>query len=120
MAGGDPERGSALSFTITLNEHGVAVPADGPLADDLRSLYADLFGREPGAVTVDTVVIEEGRWFTAGDPSHASIVQASVPAGTEAAARTALLTGICDRWEAHTGASADDILAVALDGPGAG
>lgn len=81
----------------------------------LAQVAVDHFALPPTAVTVEFTEIADGRWFTAGRPSEASMVLSSVPAGTSQAMREAVMADICSVFSTATGTRYDDIMVVAAD-----
>jgi len=84
----------------------------------LRRLYAEHFGLAPSGLRVEFIEIAAGLWYTAGEPSRASMVLGSVPPGTPQDVRVALMDEIARMFSAATGAPYDDVMVVAADRAG--
>jgi phenylpyruvate tautomerase PptA (4-oxalocrotonate tautomerase family) len=96
--------------------NGSLAPAGRQAVEDgLRRLYAERFGLAPQSLRVEFTEIATGLWYTAGEPSRASMVLGSVPAGTPQAVRVALMDEIAKMFSAATGAPYDDVMVVAAD-----
>ena len=92
---------------------------DQPTRDRVGAALAELthgrFGTPAASVSVEFTEIAAGRWFTAGEPSEASMVLGTVPAGTSQAEREAFMAEICRAFSDLTGADHDKIMIVAAD-----
>ena len=84
--------------------------------DALGLVAADHLGLDPSAVTVEFIVVPEGRWYTAGEPSRASMVLGTVPPGTTQETRVRVLEAMARSFAEATGAEFDDVMVVAADG----
>lgn len=82
---------------------------------ELERVTAAHLGRGIEEVTVEFVQVEPGSWFTAGEPSTASMVLGSVPLGTTQQVRTELMSEIADMFSAATGSDHMDVMVVAAD-----
>jgi hypothetical protein len=96
--------------------NGSLAPAGRQAVEEgLRRLYAERFGPAASALRVEFTEIAPGLWFTAGEPSRASMVLGSVPPGTPQPVRVALMDEIARMFSAATGAPYDDVMVVAAD-----
>lgn len=86
------------------------------VVDGLRRLTAERFG--DGEVAVEFIEIPEGRWFTAGEPSRASMVLGTVPAGTPQDVRVAVMDSIARLFADATGVDYHDVMVSAPDRKG--
>ncbi len=86
------------------------------VTDGLGRLNAERFG--VAEVAVEFIEIPAGRWFTAGQPSAASMVLGSVPAGTPQDVRVELMDAIARLFSAATGTAYHDVMVVAADRKG--
>ncbi|MGD9749879.1 MAG: hypothetical protein AB7W59_02675 [Acidimicrobiia bacterium] len=86
------------------------------VTDGLRTLMADRFGLED--LTVEFIEIPEGRWFTAGEPSRASMVLGTVPAGTAQDERVAVMDAVARLFADATGTDYHDVMVAAPDRKG--
>lgn len=85
------------------------------VTSDLERVTAAHFGNAAADVTVEFVQVEPGSWFTAGEPSAASMVLGSVPTGTSQQVRTELMHEIAETFSAATGSDLMDVMVVAAD-----
>lgn len=81
----------------------------------LRRIYRDTFGEAGAPLRAEFTEIAPGLWFTAGQPSRASMVMGTVPAGTSQAQRVEVMQAICRMFSDETGRSYDDVMVVAAD-----
>ena len=102
-----------MTCTVTIHEGVVPDDLHRPLMDGLRTIYAAAVPTSDSEPRIITVPL--GRWYTAGEPSHSSIVATTVPAGTDSQARTTLLKEICDFWCETTGCTPEAIVVTASD-----
>lgn len=86
------------------------------VTDGLRGLMADRFGLAD--VAVEFIEIPEGRWFTAGEPSRASMVLGSVPAGTPQDVRVDVMDAVARLFAEATGTDYHDVMVSAPDRKG--
>ena len=85
------------------------------VSDGLAKLTAARFGTDPAGVSVEFTEIDDGRWFTAGEPSSTTMVLGSVPPGTSQDLRAEHMDEVA-RFMAHTtGYDLDHIMVVAAD-----
>ena len=89
------------------------VPTDSPA--DSRTLEDHAPAR---TLAVEFTEVDPGLWFTAGEPSQASMVLGSVPAGTSQPARIALMDAVARMFSEVTGAPYHDVMVVAADRSG--
>ncbi len=87
------------------------------VVDGLCRLDAEQFGGT-GAVTVEFIEIPDGRWFTAGRPSKASMVLGTVPAGTPQDVRIAYMDAVAQLFATATGTDYHDVMVSAPDRKG--
>jgi phenylpyruvate tautomerase PptA (4-oxalocrotonate tautomerase family) len=93
------------------------------LTDDLRRRIAGEITRihttNTGAPTVFVNVLFQdapaNRLFTAGEPSHTTIIVGNIRAGRELAVRQAILRDLAEMWTAHTGQSSGELLMSILE-----
>lgn len=64
---------------------------------------------------IEFVEVAQGMWFTAGKPSHATMLLGSVPKGTAQQTRIALMDDLAHRFSEITGAPYHDVMVVAAD-----
>jgi hypothetical protein len=64
---------------------------------------------------IEFVEVAPGLWFTAGKPSHASMLLGCVPKGTAQDIRIALMDDLAHRFSEITGAPYHDVMVVAAD-----
>jgi hypothetical protein len=83
----------------------------GPLVDGLRTISAAAVPASDPAPRI--IIVPRGRWYTAGEQSHSSIVATTVPTGTDTKTRTKLLKRICDFWCETTGCTPEVIVVTA-------
>jgi len=92
---------------------------DQPTRDRVGAALAELtrnrFGTPTAEVSVEFTEIPSGRWYTAGEPSEASMVLGTVPTGTSQAERELFMAEICRAFSDLTGADHDKIMIVAAD-----
>ncbi len=86
------------------------------VVDGLRGLMATRFGIDD--VTVEFIEIPEGRWFTAGKPSRASMVLGTVPVGTPQDERVAVMDAIARLFAEATDTNYHDVMVSAPDRKG--
>ncbi len=85
------------------------------VTDGLTAIESSRFGVAAADVSVSFVEVAEGTWFTGGQPSKASMVQGTVPAGTSQEVRAAHMADVCQAFSRATGTSYDDVMVVAAD-----
>lgn len=85
------------------------------LAQGLRDVSRNVLGEYAVQFQVAWMDIAPGSGYTAGSPSTTSLAGLSVPDGTDAELREALLSAVCSRWSAITGCSVNEIVATAFD-----
>jgi phenylpyruvate tautomerase PptA (4-oxalocrotonate tautomerase family) len=85
------------------------------VAKELERVTTAHFGKDLDGVRVEFVEVEPGSWFTGGNPSAASMVLGSVPAGTTQDVRTELMDEIARTFSAVTGSDVMDVMVVAAD-----
>lgn len=81
----------------------------------LAGVANEHLGIDPASVSVEFTVVPEGRWYTAGRPSTASMVLGSVPAGIGQETRVKVLEAMARSYCDITGADFHDVLVVAAD-----
>jgi phenylpyruvate tautomerase PptA (4-oxalocrotonate tautomerase family) len=81
----------------------------------LARLAHERLGIDPATVSVEFTVVPDGRWYTAGRPSRASMVLGTVPPGTDQATRVTVLEAMARLFCDATGADFDDVMVVAAD-----
>jgi phenylpyruvate tautomerase PptA (4-oxalocrotonate tautomerase family) len=106
-----------MKFQVIVHEGVVAEALHPRLAQEMRRIYAGVFGAAEDGVAVEFTAVPEGRFFTAGKPSRSSLIGVGVPAGTPAAERTRLMSEITAAWCAITGCTANEIVVSASDAP---
>ena len=85
------------------------------LVEGLAAITIDRFGSAGGPVEVEFTEVEAGRWFTAAEPSSATMVLGSVPPGTSQEDREAHMDTVAS-FVAHTmDEPLDHIMVVAAD-----
>ena len=104
-------------YACFVQEGQPAEAAQAPLCDGLRQLGRELLGDPTDGVEIRWIPAEPGFGFTAGEPSHASLVVRSVPVGFPQDRREAFMRRVCELWQRTTGCSADEIVVTAMDGP---
>lgn len=87
------------------------------VVNGLTEIHRVHFNWPEAALRVEFIEVAAGRWFTAGQPSRASMVLGSVPPGTSQVARVALMEAVCRMFSEQTGAPYDDVMVVAADSP---
>ncbi|MEI8302480.1 MAG: hypothetical protein WCG13_04250 [Burkholderiales bacterium] len=97
----------------------IAEPAREQVREGLRRINAERFGVPPESLSVEFTEVTPGLWFTAGEPSQASMVLGSVPPGTAQPARIALMDEVARMFSEITGAPYHDVMVVAADRSGA-
>ena len=85
------------------------------LAEGLTFITINRFGPTPDPIEVSFTDIEDGRWFTAGQPSASTMVLGSVPPGTAQEVREAHMNEVARFFSQTTGADLDHIMVVAAD-----
>jgi hypothetical protein len=100
-----------MTCTVMIHEGVVPDELHGPLVDGLRTIYAAAVPTSDPAPRIITV--QRGRWYTAGEQSHSSIVATTVPTGTDTQTRTKLLKQVCDFWCETTGCTPEAIVVTA-------
>ena len=96
----------------------IAEPARQQVREGLQRINASHFGLAPESLAVEFTEVDPGLWFTAGEPSQASMVLGSVPAGTSQPARIALMDAVARMFSEVTGAPYHDVMVVAADRSG--
>jgi phenylpyruvate tautomerase PptA (4-oxalocrotonate tautomerase family) len=81
----------------------------------LARIYAARFNVPATQMRVDFTEVTPGLWFTGGQPSRASMVLGSVPAGTSQAVRVQVMEEVCRMFSDVTGAPYHDVMVVAAD-----
>lgn len=81
----------------------------------LGRICLERFGLAPGELQVEFTEVEAGMWFTAGEPSDASMVLGSVPAGTPQPERVAFMDAVARMFSEATGARYEHVMVVAAD-----
>jgi phenylpyruvate tautomerase PptA (4-oxalocrotonate tautomerase family) len=81
----------------------------------LGRICLERFGLAPGELQVEFTEVEAGMWFTAGEPSDASMVLGSVPAGTPQPERVAFMDAVARMFSETTGARYEHVMVVAAD-----
>ena len=81
----------------------------------LERIYAARFNVPATQMRVDFTEVTPGLWFTGGQPSRASMVLGSVPAGTSQAVRVQVMEEVCKMFSDVTGAPYHDVMVVAAD-----
>lgn len=94
----------------------ISASARATVVDGLRRLEGERFGASD--VTVDFIEIPEGRWFTAGRPSKASMVLGTVPAGTPQDVRVEFMDAVARLFATATGTDYHDVMVSAPDRKG--
>lgn len=64
---------------------------------------------------ISWTVIPQGRGFTAGKPSTASVVALTAPEPLDQDTRTSLLKELCDLWISEAKCSVDEVVGVIAD-----
>ncbi|MGF1599085.1 MAG: 4-oxalocrotonate tautomerase family protein [Acidimicrobiales bacterium] len=98
---------------------------NGGIDDDARArveaglagVAHEHLGIDPASVSIEFIVVPEGRWYTAGRPSTASMVLGTVPVGTDQETRVAVLGAMARAFSDATGADVDEVMVVAADRP---
>ena len=85
------------------------------VAAGLAQLAFEHLGTDPSTVSVEFTIVSEGRWFTAGKPSQASMVLGTVAPGTSQETRVNVLAAMARLFCDATGADFDDVMVVAAD-----
>jgi len=93
----------------------ISEQARAKVVDGLARINAERFGLSPADLTVEFTEVAPGFWFTGGEPSRASMVLGTVPAGTAQETRVALMDAVCRMFSEATGAPYDDVMVVAAD-----
>ena len=91
----------------------IGVDARHTIVDGLTQLCEGHFGERD--VTVEFIEIPEGRWFTAGKPSRASMVLGTVPTGTPQHVREAVMDAIARLFSDATCTDYHDVMVSAPD-----
>lgn len=94
----------------------IGVDARRAIVDGLTRLTGVHFGEHE--ITVEFIEIPAGRWFTAGQPSRASMVLGTVPAGTPQRVRVAVMDAIARLFADATDTDYDDVMVSAPDRKG--
>ena len=81
----------------------------------LRRIFRERFGIAPAELRVEFIEVAPGMWFTAGEPSDASMVLGTVPAGTPQPERVALMDAVARMFSQVTGARYEHVMVVAAD-----
>ncbi len=81
----------------------------------LAGLTEARFGTPAASVAVSFTEIPPGNWYTAGEPSAASMVLGTVPPGTSQEVREEVMAAICAAFSTITGADHDRVMIVAAD-----
>jgi phenylpyruvate tautomerase PptA (4-oxalocrotonate tautomerase family) len=81
----------------------------------LERIYAVRFNVPATQMRIDFTEVTHGLWFTGGQPSRASMVLGSVPAGTSQAVRVQVMEEVCKMFSDVTGAPYHDVMVVAAD-----
>lgn len=81
----------------------------------LAGLTEARFGTPAASVAVSFTEIPQGNWYTAGEPSAASMVLGTVPKGTSQEVREDVMAAICAAFSEITGADHDRVMVVAAD-----
>ncbi len=87
----------------------------GRVVAALGAVAAEHLGADADSVSVEFTVVPEGRWYTAGQRSNASMVLGSVPPGTSQEDRVRVLEAMARSFAEVTGADLDDVMVVAAD-----
>ncbi|MDA3040216.1 MAG: hypothetical protein O3C27_11960 [Actinomycetota bacterium] len=92
-----------------------AIGADArrAIVDGLTELTGVHFGEHE--LTVEFIEIPEGRWFTAGRPSRASMVLGTVPTGTAQGVRVTFMDAIARLFADATDTDYHDVMVSAPD-----
>lgn len=85
------------------------------LTEAIVAIDVEEFGTSPDTIIVEVNVVDEGMWFTAAEPTRATIVTGTVPVGTTAQRREALLLKLGRTVAETTGQDFHDIMVVASD-----
>lgn len=93
-------------------------PARAVVRDGLVRLNAERFGIDPAAVQIEFIEIAQGLWYTAGEPSTASMVLGTVPIGTTQEVRVEVMDEIARLFCTATGSAYDEVMVVAADADG--
>jgi phenylpyruvate tautomerase PptA (4-oxalocrotonate tautomerase family) len=64
---------------------------------------------------VEFTEVRPGLWFTAGEPSTASMVLGSVPSGTPQALRVEVMDAVARMFSEATGSDYEHVMVVAAD-----
>lgn len=99
-----------MGFQVILHTGVIDSSLQPRLAQEVRRIYASLFGGVPERIPVDVTEIPRGRFFSAGKPSRTSLVGGSVPARTSGAERTRLMSEITTMWCQVTGCEPTEIV----------
>ena len=105
----------AVSIYKCLVNGSINAGARDAVTSGLTRVNRDRFGIEPSDVTVEFIEVADGLWFTAGEPSRASMVLGTVPEGTSQDVRIAVMDDIAHLFSDATGADYYDVMVVAAD-----
>ncbi|MDJ0789776.1 MAG: hypothetical protein QNK05_23515 [Myxococcota bacterium] len=87
------------------------------LSAALKKLGQEAFGDDPAQTEIDWRVIKPDFAWTAGEPSHSSVVIRSVPVGLPNERREPFLRAVGELFVEHTGCHINDVVITAWDGP---
>ncbi len=85
------------------------------VTDGLTRIQTEHFGASAGSVTVEFTEVGEGRWYTGGKLSEASMVLGTVPPGTPQAVRETVMDDIAHFFADATSSDYHQVMVVAAD-----
>ena len=98
----------------------IAEPQRQQVRAGLERINQTRLGIAPDQLSVEFTEVAPGLWFTAGEPSQASMVLGSVPAGTSQTLRIELMDEVARMFSEITGADYHQVMVVAADRPAQG
>lgn len=96
----------------------IAPAARAAVEEGLRRINAERLGAAGQSLRIEFTEIAAGLWYTAGEPSRASMVLGSVPPGTPQSVRVELMDEVARMFSAVTGAPYEQVMVVAADRAG--
>ena len=100
---------------LVIQDHVIPSPVRGAVLEHIRKACAHTLAVDEGTIQSSIVTIAPGHWFTAGEPSAASIVRLVIPPKTTERARNDLMSAVCTIWQMDTGCAPEDLVVVAVD-----
>lgn len=88
------------------------------IRDGLVRINRERFDVGADAVRVEFTEVAEGRWYTGGQLSQASMVLGTVPPGTDQSIREAVMDEIAHLFSSVTNTEYHDVMVVAADEKG--